>query len=215
MSEKILIVDDQLLVRQALVAMIEKYSDHKIIGETDNGESALELTAQLKPSLVILDICMPIMDGEQVAKEIYKIAPNVLILALSGLVDKARIGQLFHAGIDGFLSKDEINHSSLNKAINTVVAGDFYLSPIVFAEEISNGVSIKQLITESINTQLTKREKAVIVLLGEGMSNSEIGEKLFISDKTVAKHRENIMRKSGSNTIAQLINYAKRAGFVQ
>ncbi|SMN16671.1 DNA-binding response regulator, LuxR family [uncultured Candidatus Thioglobus sp.] len=214
MKKSILIVDDQLLIRQALVAMLSKHDEFKVVGEASSGEQAIEIAKTQQPALVLLDIHMPIMDGETTAKEICKILPNSYILALSGVKDKSRIGQLFHSGIDGFLSKDSINAEKLIVAINTILAGDIYLDEHIFASNIKDGVNINSIIADSIGNQLTKREKEILILLTQGLNNIQIGAKLFISDKTVAKHRENIMRKSHSNNIAQLINYAKDAGFI-
>jgi DNA-binding NarL/FixJ family response regulator len=211
---KVLIVDDQLLIRQALIAMIDKHPKYRVVGEADNGEQATELAENTQPDLIILDIHMPIMDGEETAKSLSKIRPESLILALSGVSDKNRITQLFQAGISGFLSKDDISYESLVGALDTVSAGEVFLSPKIFAKEIEQGKGIEDIISESLGTQLTKREKSILIELSQGLSNIEVGEKLFISDRTVAKHRENIMRKSGSNNVAQLINYAKKSGFI-
>lgn len=215
MKKNIVIVDDNLLIRKALVAMIENDVHYTIVGEANNGEEAIAITKQHKPEIIILDINMPIIDGEEAAKEIVNIVPDSTILALSGMNDKSRIAQLFGIGIDGFLSKDDITQEELSNALQTIVDGDIYLSPQLFATEIENGISIENLIEDSNITRLTKRERGILLHLTEGLSNIQIGEKLFISDKTVAKHRENIMRKSSTSNIAQLINYAKEAGFIK
>ncbi|TEU24895.1 MAG: response regulator transcription factor [Gammaproteobacteria bacterium] len=218
MSVRILIVDDQLLIRQALVAMIEKNDNYQVVGEADNGESAIQLAKEEKPSVILLDINMPIMDGEEVAIEISKILPGSHILALSGLSDRSRIAQLFDAGVSGFLSKDEINPEQLHQAIDAIAAGDNYFSPVLFDDELKNGSNISHLLAEmnkyNHDNHLTKKEKVILKLLAQGMSNKEIAEQFGRSDKTVAKHRENIMRKVDCSSIAQLINYAKASGFV-
>jgi DNA-binding NarL/FixJ family response regulator len=212
MKQTILIVDDSPIIRYALKAMIEEAGEHTIAGEAENGEQAIMRIAELQPSLVLLDIHMPVMDGEDVLKQAYH--ENIKFLALSGVNDKSRIASLFNLGISGFLSKEDIATDELSRAIEAVCDnGDVYISPTIFTEEFDQGLKIDDILTNFADKKITKREKAILKLLVEGLSNIEIGEKLFISDRTVGKHRENIMRKAECKNIAELVQYAKNAGF--
>jgi two-component system response regulator NreC len=212
MKQDILIVDDSPIIRYALKAMIADLSGHNVVGEAENGEKAIEMINSLKPSLVLLDIHMPILDGEDVLKA--TLSNKIKFLALSGVNDKSRIAALFGAGINGFLSKEDIAPSELEKAISVVcVKKDTYISPKIFTEEVAKGLKLEDVLNDFSDKKITKREKATLKLLVEGLSNVEIGEKLFISDRTVGKHRENIMRKAECRNLAELVSYAKNAGF--
>jgi DNA-binding NarL/FixJ family response regulator len=211
--QKILIVDDQFIIRTAIRSMLEQI-DKFIITEAEDGEMAINLATENEFDLMLIDIHMPKTDGATAISEVCKIKKDLPILALSGVRDKTRIAEIFSAGADGYLYKDDISVNELKAAIKSLKSGDNYLSPGLFADEIADGKTIDDIIALTIGDALTKREKGIIKELAQGLSNKEVGEKLFISDRTVAKHRENIMRKSNSHNIAELIDYAKQAGYL-
>jgi two-component system response regulator NreC len=212
MKQDILIVDDSPIIRYALKAMIADLGGHNVVGEAENGEQAIEQINATNPSLVLLDVHMPILDGEDVLKAIN--SNKIKFLALSGVNDKSRIANLFGAGINGFLSKEDIAPDELKKAIEIVCdKQDTYLSPKIFTEEVASGMKLEDMLSNFSDKKITKREKAILKLVVDGLSNVEIGEKLFISDRTVGKHRENIMRKAECKNLAELVAYAKNAGF--
>lgn len=209
--KNILIVDDSPIIRYALTTMIGEIGDN-IVGEATSGEEAITMIAELKPDLVLLDIHMPKLDGEEVLKEAYN--KDIKFLALSGVNDKSRIVSLFNNGIDGFLSKENLTTDELKNAINTIfVDKEIYTSADIFEDEFKNGLTLDDIFSDFADKKITKREKGILQLLVQGLSNIEVGEKLFISDRTVGKHRENIMRKAECSNIAELIQYAKNAGF--
>lgn len=213
MSKNILIVDDSPIIRYALKAMIDEIGEYTLIDEATGGESAITLIKQHKPDLVLLDVHMPELDGEEVLKEVYN--SNIKFLALSGVNDKSRIASLFNNGIDGFLSKEHLTAEELKNAIHTIfVEKEIYMSADIFADELADGLKVDDILSDFKDKKITKREKGILQLLVQGLSNIEIGEKLFISDRTVGKHRENIMRKAGCSNVAELIQYAKNAGFI-
>lgn len=209
--KNILIVDDSPIIRYALTTMIGEIGEN-IVGEATSGEEAITMIAELKPDLVLLDIHMPKLDGEEVLKEAYN--KDIKFLALSGVNDKSRIVSLFNNGIDGFLSKENLTTDELKNAINTIfVDKEIYTSADIFEDEFKNGLTLDDIFSDFADKKITKREKGILQLLVQGLSNIEVGEKLFISDRTVGKHRENIMRKAECSNIAELIQYAKNAGF--
>lgn len=213
MKQNILIVDDSNIIRYALKTMLKEKGEHNIVGEASSGEKAMDMIKELTPSLVLLDIHMPEIDGEDILKDVYY--HKIKFLALSGVKDKTRIASLFSLGVNGFLSKEDLSADELSNAIDMVCnKKETYVSPVIFEEEFKNGAKLEDMFDNFMDKKITKREKDILQLLVQGLSNIQVGERLFISDRTVGKHRENIMRKSGCKNLAELLIYAKNAGFI-
>ncbi len=206
-SITIFLADDHTVVRAGLRALLESDEEISVVGEAENGHVAFESIMKLKPDIAILDISMPEMTGIEAALGLKKNNVKTKILFLSMYTDDEYVVSAINAGAHGYIVKQSAS-SSLVDAVKHVKSGRVYFSP-----EISNAVVSLQnekgqiRVTRSEDV-LTHRELGVLKLLAEGLKNKEISERLFISTKTVEKHRENIRRKLGINDVAGLTRYA-------
>ncbi|MBD2507785.1 response regulator transcription factor [Nostoc muscorum FACHB-395] len=192
---KVLLVDDQGLIRQGLRALLELESDLEIVGEAENGEQAINLVAEFQPDVVLLDIRMPIMDGVAATKEIQKRFPKTKILVLTTFDDDEYVSAALQNGAMGYLLKDTPSEE-LAVAIRAVYKGYTQLGPGIVKKlltQFSNGTPIHSTPVPSTLTELTPREKEVLRLIATGASNREIAQELYISEGTVKNHVTNIL----------------------
>jgi DNA-binding NarL/FixJ family response regulator len=199
---KILIVDDDSLVRKSLTILLSCEDDIKVVGEAENGERAFELCREKQPDIVLMDIRMPLVDGIAATTRIKANYPNIKIMMLTTFDDKPNISQALAAGADGYLLKtDEI--SDIAMKLRTLASGFSVLNPGV----------LKQLTTPKnpMLDELTPREGDIIRLVAQGLSNKEIAEQLFISEGTVRNNIVVIMEKLEVKNRTQLglIYYGK------
>jgi DNA-binding NarL/FixJ family response regulator len=195
MMIKVLLVDDQGLIRQGLRALLELESDLEIVGEAENGEQAINLVAEFQPDVVLLDIRMPIMDGVAATKEIQKRFPQTKILVLTTFDDDEYVSAALQNGAMGYLLKDTPSEE-LAVAIRAVYKGYTQLGPGIVKKlltQFSNGTPIHSTPVPSTLTELTPREKEVLRLIATGASNREIAQELYISEGTVKNHVTNIL----------------------
>jgi DNA-binding NarL/FixJ family response regulator len=195
MMIKVLLVDDQGLIRQGLRALLELESDLEIVGEAENGEQAINLVAEFQPDVVLLDIRMPIMDGVAATKEIQKRFPKTKILVLTTFDDDEYVSAALQNGAMGYLLKDTPSEE-LAVAIRAVYKGYTQLGPGIVKKlltQFSNGTPIHSTPVPSTLTELTPREKEVLRLIATGASNREIAQELYISEGTVKNHVTNIL----------------------
>ena len=208
---KILLADDHKLLREGLRMLIEKLDRMTIVGEADNGVSAVRMARDLKPDLVLMDIAMPDLNGVEATRRIMTEAPGVKVIALSMHADKRFVRHMFAAGAAGYVLKGSA-FEEVAAAIKTVAAGRIYISPkitdLVLAEYV------KQLTKPSAEAEspLSGREREVLQMLAEGKSSRAIAERLHVSVTTVDTHRKHIMDKLGFRSIAELTKYAVREG---
>ncbi|MBD2525258.1 response regulator transcription factor [Nostoc sp. FACHB-133] len=192
---KVLLVDDQGLIRQGLRALLELEADLEIVGEAENGEQAINLVAEFQPDVVLLDIRMPIMDGVAATKEIQKRFPKTKILVLTTFDDDEYVSAALKNGAMGYLLKDTPSEE-LAVAIRAVYKGYTQLGPGIVKKlltQFSNGTPIHSTPVPSTLTELTPREKEVLRLIATGASNREIAQELYISEGTVKNHVTNIL----------------------
>ncbi|MEH1863613.1 MAG: response regulator transcription factor [Nostoc sp.] len=192
---KVLLVDDQGLIRQGLRALLELEPDLEIVGEAENGEQAINLVAEFQPDVVLLDIRMPIMDGVAATKEIQKRFPTTKILVLTTFDDDEYVSAALQNGAMGYLLKDTPSEE-LAVAIRAVYKGYTQLGPGIVKKlltQFSNGTPIHSTPVPSTLTELTPREKEVLRLIATGASNREIAQELYISEGTVKNHVTNIL----------------------
>ncbi|QHG20135.1 response regulator transcription factor [Nostoc sp. ATCC 53789] len=192
---KVLLVDDQGLIRQGLRALLELEPDLEIVGEAENGEQAINLVAEFQPDVVLLDIRMPIMDGVAATKEIQKRFPKTKILVLTTFDDDEYVSAALQNGAMGYLLKDTPSEE-LAVAIRAVYKGYTQLGPGIVKKlltQFSNGTPIHSTPVPSTLTELTPREKEVLRLIATGASNREIAQELYISEGTVKNHVTNIL----------------------
>lgn len=194
---KVLIVDDQKIIREGLSMMLGLDSTISIAGQVTNGKDAIAFLDKNQVDLILMDIRMPIMDGVEATKIIKEKYPNIKILILTTFNEDKYIFEGLKNGADGYLLKD-IGSEELINAIKTVYNGNMLLQPDVakkMIDSIQNNDSICNNINEDIFRQLTKREYEIAILVGEGKSNKEISNNLFITQGTVKNHITKILDK--------------------
>jgi DNA-binding NarL/FixJ family response regulator len=204
---RIVLADDHVLLRQGLSRIIEGTADLKVVGEAGDGLELMSLLKTVVPDMVILDISMPHLRGLEAARLIKEKYPEAKVLILTMHKDAEYVSRAFSAGADGYLVKEDADHE-LFSAVEKIRAGGHYLSP-----RLSEGLAEEWVRIQSGDQKLlTAREKEVLRLIVEGNSNKEIADILFISVRTVERHRANIMDKLNLKNTADLIKYGIREG---
>jgi DNA-binding NarL/FixJ family response regulator len=194
---KVLIVDDQHLIRQGLRTLLELEPDLEIIGEAENGQVALELIEQLQPDVVLMDMRMPIMDGVAATKKIHQHFAKVKVLVLTTFDDNEYVTAALQHGAMGYLLKDT-PAEELAVAIRAVYKGYTQLGPGIVKKLLTQfpANSVNQETQPPANlTELTPREKEVLRLIASGANNREIAQQLYISEGTVKNHVTNILNR--------------------
>ncbi|MEH1782550.1 MAG: response regulator transcription factor [Nostoc sp.] len=194
---KVLLVDDQSLIRQGLRALLELEPDLEIVGEAENGEQAIDLVAKFQPDVILLDIRMPIMDGVAATREIQKRFPTSKILVLTTFDDDEYVSAALKHGAMGYLLKDTPSEE-LAVAIRAVHRGYTHLGPGIVKKlltQFSHVAPTQSQPVPSSLAELTPREKEVLRLIATGASNREIAQELYISEGTVKNHVTNILNR--------------------
>ena len=194
---KVLIVDDQSLIREGLTMMLSLYNTISLVGEATNGKEAIELLDKEEVDLILMDIRMPIMDGVEATKEIKENYPDVKVLILTTFNEDEYIFEGLRNGADGYLLKD-LSSEELVRAIKTVYEGNVLLQPDVAKKMIGSMVynsSTQNNLNKDIFKDLTKKEYEIAQLIGEGSSNKEIANTLYITEGTVKNHITKILDK--------------------
>ena len=209
----ILLVEDHAMVRAGLRALLERADDIKIVGEASNGQEAIEMTMTLKPDLLVMDIMMPRLNGIQAAEQIRALKLPVSILLLSMYSDEGLIHQAMHSGVKGFVLKTSVSEELL-QAIHAVARGESFLSKSVSSIVMDRITRPNTLQTDNPIDSLSPREKEIMQLIAEEHTSSEIGKILVISEKTVEKHRANLMDKLHVRNLAGLVRLAIKYGLI-
>ena len=212
--KRIVIAEDQNLVRQGLKALLAEHRNFEVVGEAEDGLDAIRSVGKHKPDLVLVDLAMPRMNGISAIKEIKQQHPETKIIALTFHTSDEYILAAFKSGADGYCLKND-THEDLITAITHVLDGKKYISPEISDKILSGylegGGTFK---SDTVWESLTPREIEVLKLVGEGYSSPKIGAYLCISPKTVDKHRSNIMRKLDLHNAAALTAYAHEKGLI-
>jgi DNA-binding NarL/FixJ family response regulator len=208
---KIIITDDHQLFRNGLKILLNAFQEFEVAGEASNGEEFLRLLKNTPADVVLMDINMPEMDGIEATRKGLKINPEIDFIALSMYGEEEYYYKMVDAGAKGFLLKDS-DISEVKEAIMTIRRGGSYFSQELLYHVIQK---IKHRENESKSANLSKREKEILVKICEGLSNQEIAETLFISKRTVDKHRANLLGKTNSKNTASLILYAIRNKLIE
>ena len=211
MCVRILIVDDHQIVREGLISLINKQPDMEVVGEAEDGRSAVKLVNKLKPDVVVMDISMPDLNGIEATKQILSEDPDVKVVGLSIHSDRRFITRMLTAGAKGYLLKD-CAFDELALAINSVYQKNLYLSPKITGVVVENILQNESSQVPSKLNLLTVREREVLQLLAEGKSTKHIANDLHLSVKTIDTHRQNLMKKLDIINIANLVKFAIREG---
>jgi DNA-binding NarL/FixJ family response regulator len=214
---KVLLVDDQGLVRSGFKVLLDTEDDITVVGEATNGVEAVEQARATRPDVVLMDIRMPKLDGIQATSRIVKTPglEKVRVLILTTYDTDAYVFQALQTGASGFLLKDA-GPAELLHAIRVVAAGDALLAPRITRRLIAQFTAQRTAAEDGENrlAVLTEREREVLALAGQGLSNDEIGAKLFLSPATARTHVSRAMRKLGARDRAQLVVIAYQTGLV-
>ena len=204
---KVLIVDDHQVVRQGLRTFLELHEDISVIGEADDGNTAVEMVNELTPDVVLMDLVMPHMDGITATQKIHASGSPAKIIALTSFSEDDKVFPAIQAGAASYLLKD-VSPDDLVEAIRAVHHGEARLHPDITRKLMEQVSQAKNLPQETPVEQLTEREREVIRLVALGKNNREIAQQLFISEKTVKTHISNILGKLNLDHRTQLAIYA-------
>lgn len=210
----ILLVDDHEIVRAGLRSLLERQDDISVAGEASSGAQAIDLATELQPDVILMDVSMSDMDGIEATRRIKKEVPDVNVLALTVHEEEAYFFEMLTAGASGYVPK-RASPQILLTAISIVAQGDVFLHPVVAGtlvrEYLQNG---KPSASQRVYNGLTPRQREVLTLIAEGLSNQDIADRLDISIRTVERHRENIMRRLNLHSRVELVKYALRKGLI-
>jgi two-component system response regulator NreC len=214
MAIRLLLVDDHAVVRSGLHMLLCTDQDIEIVGETGSAKEALVLAEQLKPDVVLMDIGLPDMSGIEATRELKRRLPRLAVVALTIHEDEQYFFKMLEAGASGYVPKKAAPEELLT-AIHVAANGEVYLYPSLATLLVRDYLAQGQTPTKDAENSLTEREQEVLTFLAEGASNEEIANALLISPKTVARHRENIMRKLNLHSRSEMVRYAIRKGITQ
>jgi two-component system response regulator NreC len=211
MSIRIIVADDHRIVRNGLRTLLNAEPDIDVIADAENGRETIQLTRELSPDVVLMDITMPDLNGFEATRQILAEIPQVKIVALSMHHHEQFVSGMFMAGASGYLLKD-CSVEELTAAIRAATKGEVYLSPGVASVVIKNYVRHLKKSDKAIPPILTPRESEILQLVSEGKTSKKIASIMHISTKTVDTHRRHIMDKLAVSSIAELTKYAIRSG---
>jgi len=207
---RILVADDHGVVRKGLRFMLERQPGMEVVGEAANGRDAVQLSEQLAPHIVIMDVAMPLLNGIDAAGQIIKKIPNAGIIMLSMYADESYLVRALGAGAKGYLLKDSAE-VDLVRAVQVVAQGRPFFSPQIAQSLLEDYVrTLQQRGLQDSHELLTDREREILQLLAEGKSNKEVAAILDLSTHTVETHRTNLMHKLNLHNTAEIVLYAVR-----
>ncbi len=207
----LLIADDHTMFLQGIISLLEQEPNITVIDKAVNGIEALEIIKKGVIDFIILDISMPEMDGIELSKILKKQHPNVKILIVSTHSNVMIVSRLIRIGVNGYLLKNAAKEELL-KAINTIASGENYFAEELEEKHLSNSSKIEKQVSNL--TELSSREKEILVLIAHEYNTAEIAEKTFISLNTVNTHRRNLLSKLNAKNTAGLVKYAVENGLV-
>jgi DNA-binding NarL/FixJ family response regulator len=215
---RLLLVDDQLLVRSGFRLILRDEADIEVVGEAENGSAAVAAAQRLRPDVVVMDLRMPVMDGVEATRRILVESPEARVLVLTTFDADEHVVDALRAGASGFLLKD-VTADSFVAAVRTVAAGDALLAPSVtrrLLEKVRDRLPGPPDPRQAeLVRDLTERELEVLKLMARGLSNREIAERLVVAEPTVKTHVSHALLKLGLRDRAQAVVFAYEAGLVR
>jgi two-component system, NarL family, response regulator NreC len=211
---RVLLADDHTLIRSGIATLLQSNKDFLVVGEAEDGEEAVRKTGELKPTVVVLDLSMPKLSGIDATKQIRKKYPDVNVLVLTMHENEEYVYQILKSGAAGYVLKSA-GKDELIAAIRAAAKGEKFFSPRIsqlMAEGYVRRVEQAATELERGDIPLTRREREVLVLVVDGLTNQQIADQLFISPRTVDTHRTNIMQKLNIHDLANLVRYAIEHG---
>jgi DNA-binding NarL/FixJ family response regulator len=212
---RVTVVDDHEIFRSGLRMVINKMGYAKVVAEAGDGEDFLRQLPELETDIVLMDIEMPILNGVEATKKALEIKPDLKVIALTMFKEDAYIQSMIEAGVKGFLIKN-IRKEVLERALQAVYHGKTYFSEELWdyftRSIVKEEKKDERPLAESIG--LTRREHDVLCLMAEGLSNKEIADRLFVSERTVVGHKSNLMAKTNTKNTVSLLAYALRNGLI-
>ncbi|MEL6670593.1 MAG: response regulator transcription factor [Bacteroidota bacterium] len=212
---RILVADDHHLVREGVLLMLAQEDTFEVVGEAANGREAIRLCQMLQPDVLLLDLDMPEMNGLEAATQLRKDMPELRIGILTMHQEKILIEKMIQLGINGYLFKTS-DAEELIEGIKKIASGKNFYTAQVTENLVKSNPIFRQASAEYtvLLSQLSPREREILILIAEGKSSSAIGEQLHISPRTVETHRANLLRKLEVNNLAGLIRIAIKSGLV-
>ena len=198
-----IIADDHAIVRRSLAAILSEIGTVDVVAEAENGLETIALVKEHKPERLLLDAAMPLARGVQVYGEARRWSPETRVAVVTGFTSTGMLADWMSAGVDGLFLKSA-EPAEMQQGFTEILAGGKFVS-----QEVAD-----KLAAEPEREELTAREREVLALIAAGHQNVAIGEKLFISPKTVEKHRASLMAKLGVNSVSALLTYALREGLL-
>ena len=223
---KLMLVDDHDVVRTGLRSYLNTKPGFEVVAEASNGREALEKMKEVQPDIVLMDITMPDMDGMETTRKLKKLYPDCQVLVLTVHADKQYFMKMMAVGASGYITK-QAAADELVAAIQAVASGNIYLQPALARwlledyQRLAKNVASTSLEDEEEKSKdavdldtLSQRERQVLELVGEGLNNHDIGKKLALSPKTIARHRERIMKKLNMHSRTEMVKFAIRTGLI-
>ena len=206
---KLIICDDHRVMLDGIRALLSGSNDMEVVADALNGEELVSQVQAHQPDVVLTDIQMPVMDGIEATRRIVALHPHVKVVALSMLDEGHSIRKMIEAGVSGYLLKTA-DKNELTDAIRKVASGEKYFSAEVTAELVSD---LSPRNNKPVDT-LTRREKEIVTLIAQGLTDKEIADKIFLSAQTIITHRKNILSKLGLKNKVEIARFAMENGLI-
>jgi DNA-binding NarL/FixJ family response regulator len=200
----VLIVDDHEVVREGLRLSLLRSPQIRVVGEAPDGETAIALAERRRPDVIIMDLRMPGMDGIEATEEILKTAPDTAVIVFTAYSERALLSRSLESGAKGYILK-EAPHETLLRAIEKVASGETFVDPALMPNLVQG---------RDGGDSLTQREREILQLLADGMSNADVAQRLFISQETVKSHVRHILVKLEADTRTQAVAIALREAMI-
>ncbi|MCF7803426.1 MAG: response regulator transcription factor [Candidatus Marinimicrobia bacterium] len=209
---RVVLADDHTVVRESIRDLLNRTNKFEVVGEAATGSETIQLVQEVEPDVTVVDIGMPELNGIEATKQLLRRDEDIKIIILSMYSNEEYISQVFNSGAQGYILKDSASEE-LIEAIQTVHTGGNYITSKLSTLIVNEYIKPKKKAYDPLD-ELTEREREVLQLIGEGHTNQQIAEKLFISVKTVETHRTNLSNKLDIHNKSELIRYAVKRGIV-